>query len=46
MMFLGIGTGGKVTVNGATVQNILSDDEVEALKVSSSAQCGLLHVHV
>ena len=34
-------SGGEVMVNGRTVQNVLSVDEVEALKVSSGAQCGL-----
>ena len=39
-------TGGEVPVNGATVQKVLSVAEVKALKVSSGAQCGPLHVHV
>ena len=30
-----------MTVNGRTVLNVLSGDEVQALKVSSGAQCGL-----
>ena len=39
--------GGDVFVNRRTVQkNVLSGDEVTALKVSSGAWCGLLHVHV
>ena len=46
MMRLGPGNGGEVTVNRRTVQKVLSGDEVEALKVSSGAQCGPLHVHV
>ena len=46
MMWLSVGTGGEVQVNGRTVQNVLSRDEVKALKVSSGAQCGPLHVHV
>ena len=33
-------------VNGTSVQDVLSRDEVMALKVSSGAQCGPLHVHV
>ena len=45
MMWLSGGTG-EVLVNGATVQKVLSDDEVRALKVSSGAQCGPLNVHV
>ena len=39
-------TGGVVQVNGRTLQDVLSVDEVEALKVSSGAQCGPLHEHV
>ena len=46
MVYLGGLTGGGVKVNGRTVQKVLSGDEVEALKVSSGAQCGPLHVHV
>ena len=46
MMCLGVVGGGIVQVNGGTVQNVLSAAEVWALKVSSGAQCGLLHVHV
>ena len=38
--------GGVVRVNGATVQKVLSRDKVMALKVSSGAQGGPLHVHV
>ena len=46
MMWLGGGAGGIVRVNGRAVQEVLSGDEVMALKVSSGAQCGPLHVHV
>ena len=46
MMDLSGRTGGAVMVNGATVQKVLSGHEVMALKVSSGAQCGPLHVHV
>ena len=33
--------GGKVMVNGKTVQKVLSRDEVKALKVSIGSQCGV-----
>ena len=33
--------GCEVMVNGKTVQNVLSSDEVMALKVSSGSQCGV-----
>ena len=46
MMWLSSASGGEVMVNGRTVQKVLSGDEVKALKVSSGAQCGPLHVHV
>ena len=46
MMWLGGVGGGKVQVNGRTVQNVLSAAKVRALKVSSGAQCRPLHVHV
>ena len=35
------GPGGIVRVNGRTVQTVLTGGEVQALEVSSGAQCGL-----
>ena len=45
MMSCSVFCGGEVMVNGMRVQKVLSYDEVEALRVSSGAQCGLLHVN-